>query len=173
MEFKLHNKFRFDRTLRFDNAFDKRMYDEIRSKTLHEGRLSRKDFLRLAKWKSRRLVGHAEKNTEKEINEITHVALSAHTERCRITSLRGLAGVDWPMASVILHFCHRDSYPILDVRALGVLGCRNKPTYNFDFWWEYVKACRNIAEKLKTDMRTLDCNLFDYSRKTGLIAKVD
>ena len=33
-----------------------------------------------------------------------------------------LSGVRWPTASVLLHFGHRDRYPILDYRALEALG---------------------------------------------------
>jgi hypothetical protein len=171
MDFKLPRKFRFDPKLRFDNERDEQMYNVIRAKALRDGCLRRKDFLRLAKWKSRRLMGHAVKNTADEIAEITRVSLAASTERCRITSLLGLAGVSWPMASVVLHICHREPYPILDVRALGALGCREKPLYSFAFWVEYVRASRKLAKALNTDMRTFDHNLFEWSRETGVMAR--
>jgi hypothetical protein len=28
--------------------------------------------------------------------------------------------------------------------------------YNFDFWWAYVRFCREIADMNRIDMRTLD-----------------
>jgi hypothetical protein len=171
MDFKLPTKFNFDPKSRFDNKRDEQTYNEIRTKALRDGCLQRKDFLRLAEWKSRRLMGHAVKNTAGEITEITRVSLAASSERCRITSLLGLAGVSWPMASVILHVCHRDPYPILDVRALGALGWREKPTYSFAFWIEYVRDSRKLAKALNTDMRTFDHNLFEWSRRTGVMAR--
>jgi hypothetical protein len=36
--------------------------------------------------------------------------------RTKVVTL--LNGVRWPTASAILHFCHADPYPVLDVRAL-------------------------------------------------------
>jgi len=68
-----------------------------------------------------------------------------------------LNGVHWPTASVILHFCHADPYPILDVRALWSLGIdANTVPYNFEFWNEYTQFCRKLAGEAKVTMRELD-----------------
>ena len=73
---------------------------------------------RVAKWKAPRSAGHARKNSEAYVAEITSFALAARCERSRIASLTLLDGVGWPMASVILHVFHAAPYPILDSRAL-------------------------------------------------------
>lgn len=53
-----------------------------------------------------------------------------------------MSGVNIPTASVFLHFCHHDPYPILDFRELWSLGIDQRITYNFQIWWDYVKFCR-------------------------------
>jgi len=64
------------------------------------------------------LSGHVEDNPEEYVKEITAFALGATTERSRIEVLTNLDGVRWPTASVILHFFHKEPYPIMDFRAL-------------------------------------------------------
>ena len=132
---------------------------EVKSYASNHRHLSRFQFMRLAEWKSPRLKEHANRNTDDEINEITKISLSAKTERCRITSLLGLSGVSWPMASVILHVCHIEKYPILDVRASGALGFKKIPLYNFDFWLSYVMFCRTQAKIYNVSMRDFDRSL--------------
>jgi hypothetical protein len=78
-----------------------------------------KDELRVvAQWKAPRSAGHIEDNPEDYVKEITSFALGATTDRARIEVLTTLSGVRWPTASVILHFFHREPYPIMDFRAL-------------------------------------------------------
>jgi hypothetical protein len=70
------------------------------------------------------------------------------------------------MASVILHWCHADRYPIIDYRALWSLSVEQQPAfYTFDFWWSYVVCCRQLAEEAGVDMRTLDRALWQYSKE--------
>ena len=84
-------------------------------------------------------------------------------EPLRIGLFTLLKGVDFPTASVFLHFFHEDLYPILDVRALEALGVNEKVHYTFDFWWSYVQECRELAQELNLDMRTLDRGLWQWS----------
>jgi hypothetical protein len=96
------------------------------------------------------------------------VALSAATsERLQIEVLRLLKGVEWPVASVLLHWGHRDQYPVLDFRALWSLGIeRNEiPPYDFDFWWDYVRYCRKVSDRTRICMRILDRALWQYSKE--------
>jgi hypothetical protein len=72
----------------------------------------------------------------------------------------------WPTASVLLHFAHVERYPILDFRALWSLSIlKPKGQYKFQFWWEYVQICRNIADKRGVEMRMLDRALWQYSNE--------
>ena len=96
---------------------------------------------------------------------MTEVALSTGCEQLRVESLTLLRGVHWPTASAILHFCHADPYPVLDVRALWSLGVERPPPYAFDFWHAYTLACRKIARRARVSMRDLDRALWQYSKE--------
>jgi hypothetical protein len=100
------------------------------------------------------------------VEEATATALRARSEELRIGALRLLAGVDWGLASVILHTCHSDPYPILDWRALWSLN--SEPPhggYSFGFWWGYTSACRDLAKRYDVPMRVLDRALWQYSKE--------
>jgi len=130
-----------------------------------KGYLTRDDFLALCKWKSPRTASHCRKNSAQFIREVTEISFSSESEPLRIGILTLLNGVSWPTASTILHFCHRDRYPILDYRALWSLGVDEPPTvYRFDFWWEYVTQCRSLAREARVTMRVLDRALWQYSK---------
>ena len=125
-----------------------------------------KDELHLiAKWKATRSARHTLENSEEDVKEITRFALAAKSERARIQSLLILHGVGWPMASVILHFFHRDPYPILDYRALWSSSLHEPTYYKFDLWWSYVQFCRKLAKGNSIDIRTLDRALWQYSKE--------
>jgi hypothetical protein len=66
---------------------------------------------------------------------------------------------------VILHFFHRDRYPILDFRALWSLHCEVPKQYDFRFWQEFTEFCRGLAEQTGASMRTLDRALWQYSKE--------
>ena len=91
--------------------------------------------------------------------------MGAKTERARIETLTIIDGVQWSMASVVLHLFHADPYPILDFRALWSVGLDVPTPYTFEFWWPYVKLCRAIFAERGVDMRTLDRALWQYSKE--------
>ena len=130
------------------------------------GYCDRDDFLALCEWKSPRPRKHYQNNAADFIRAVTEVALSSPDERLRIEVLTLLDGVLWPTASVLLHFAHRDPYPILDFRALWSLGVDEPPVlYNFDFWQAYTQYCRELAQKAGVSMRILDRALWQYSKE--------
>lgn len=129
------------------------------------GYLTKDQLRKLAKWKSRRSAGWIDDNEDDFIQEITAFALSAKDERARIESLTLLDGVEWAMASVILHFCHKDPYPILDFRALESLSTKQPRSYNFKFWEEYKSVTRDLAKRAGVDMRTLDRAMWKYDEE--------
>ena len=118
----------------------------------------------LCRWKSPRIGSRCADNDPEFVKAVTKVALTTTSERLRIEVLPLLRGVGWPMASVILHWCHADPYPILDYRALWSLGAA-PPRYDFDLWWRYVCACRELTERAGVDMRTLDRALWQHSKE--------
>jgi len=127
--------------------------------------LPKKDLAALALWKTPRSRRRIASNTEGFVHAVTHTALTTPDERLRIEVLTLLAGVDWPTASVILHFCHRDPYPVLDTRALWSLGIEKPPRYDFGLWWSYTRACRRLARRASCSMRTVDRALWQYSKR--------
>lgn len=130
-----------------------------------QGCLSLDDLWSVARWKSPRSAGHVLKNDDGDVRELTRIALHSSGERARVEVLTLLNGVGWPTASVILHFFHEDPYPILDFRALWTLSSAVPSQYTFEFWWQYVEACRGLARKTRLSMRELDMALWQYSKE--------
>ena len=128
------------------------------------GWLKKDDLYCLAKWKSRLGLHYIENNDRGYVEEVTKFALSTTNERVRIESLTLLDGVAWPIASAILHLCHKDKYPILDFRALWAAGVEAPSTYKYKFWKKYVAFCRDTAKRYKVDMRTLDRAMWCYGK---------
>jgi hypothetical protein len=120
---------------------------------------------RFSHWKSPRTQPRCRANSADFIRDVTHCALNTPSERLRIEVLTLLSGVSWPTASVILHFFHRDRYPILDFRALWSLHCEVPKQYDFRFWQEFTEFCRGLAEQTGASMRTLDRALWQYSKE--------
>jgi hypothetical protein len=127
------------------------------------GYFTQPEFVDICRWKTPRSQKRVNLNPESYIQAVTQTALSTTDERLRIEVLTLLDGVSWPTASVILHFCHAEPYPILDFRALWSLGIETPPVYQFDFWWEYTCCCRDLAAKAGVSMRILDRALWQYS----------
>ena len=74
-----------------------------------------------------------------------------------------LDGVSWPTASAILHFAHRDPYPVLDYRAVWTVGV-DSPWYDYAFWAAYTAFCRALATAHGLTMRELDRALWQFSK---------
>lgn len=132
-----------------------------------------KDILRdVATWKLRRSVARVENNSENDVREITSYALQSENERVGWGVLTCLSGIGFPTATVILHFFHKDPYPILDWRATESVGEKKTFDYSFEFWQEYVDFCRKHAksetQQMPTfvQMRTLDQALWWYSKNS-------
>lgn len=138
---------------------------KLRSVVQERGFLTKTDLYKIASWKAARSAGRVERNSEADVREITRIAFLTTSERARVESLLILDGVGWPMASVILHFYHRDPYPILDYRALWSSSL-HATAYDFEFWWSYVQFCRKVAARSDVDMRTLDKALWQYSKES-------
>jgi hypothetical protein len=119
----------------------------------------------ICRWKSKRKAAKAKNNPEGFVKEITAFSFTAKCERSRIGSLMLLDGVQMPTASVILHFCVDQTYPILDVRALWSLSIEKPSFYSFDFWEAYTQTCREVAKELLMTVRQLDMALWQYSKE--------
>lgn len=151
--------------VRYPDAVDGLIENEIASAARSRGYLTRPEFLSLCKWKTPRTQRGCRRNESSLIRGATRVALSTEDEELKILALTLLQGVEWPTASVILHFCARQPYPILDVRALWSLGRSKSQSYDFRFWSEYTAFTRNLARSAGVSMRVLDRALWQYSRE--------
>lgn len=143
---------------------DSRPCERIGKAARERGYLTKRELLSLARWKSPRIVPKCERNDREFVEEVTRAAFGTRNERFRIESLLLLDGVAWPMASVILHFCRENEYPILDFRALWSVGFRKKAMHGFALWLEYTKLTRKLAARPECDMRTVDKALWQYSK---------
>jgi DNA-binding transcriptional regulator YhcF (GntR family) len=140
--------------------------EAISRATRERGYYTREDFLKVSRWKGVQVRPRREENDEETVLEVTRLALTTPIERLRIEALTLLHGVTWPSASVLLHFGHREPYPILEPRALWSFGIERPPEkYEFEFWWGYVQVCRSLAEETGVDMRTLDRALWQFSKE--------
>lgn len=150
---------------RYPVEYDQEVEKIIAPQVKTRGFFLHEEFVRLCRWKTPRSRSRVASNPADYIEAITKTALSATSERLRIEVLLLLNGVRWPTASVVLHFCHTDSYPILDFRALWSLGIdANSVPYNFEFWNEYTQYCRTLAQETYVTMRELDRALWQYSK---------
>jgi len=129
------------------------------------GYLMRDEFLELCRWKTPRSQPRCAANRDDFVREVSRIALAATNEELKIRVLLLLAGVSWPTASVILHFCDHGRYPILDFRALWTVGFRRLPRYTFSLWWEYTCFVRDVSDRTGLPMRTIDRALWQYSKE--------
>lgn len=142
------------------------------------GYLHRDEFLTITLWKSRRPKRLLERNSDDAIRATTRKSLLCSDPERAVALLSndedGLDGVGVRMASAILHLCHRDTFPMLDVRALDALGIPLSQTEKWgehDFvetWPIYVQACRQFCSETGTEARDLDRALWGYSYDRAL-----
>ncbi len=143
---------------------EEEIVDELSPRARARGYLTRAEFLELCRWKTPRSQPRCAMNTSARVREATQIALATKDERAKMYILRSLAGVGWPTASVILHFCDKRPYPILDYRALWSLGFARPPAYTFEFWWAYTGFARRLAQSTGHEMRIIDRALWQFSK---------
>ena len=129
------------------------------------GYLTRQEFLQLCRWKTPRSAQRCALNDEDFVREVTEASLRSRNEEFKIRVLGVLRGVAWPTASVILHWCDRGQYPILDYRALWSLSLEVPSPYNFPFWSRYCAYVRELAARTGLSMRAVDRALWQYSKE--------
>ena len=151
---------------RFPGEDDEEIERDIAPAARARGYLLRREFLRLCEWKTPRTRSLCASNSPQPIRSATRLAFATSDPSESVTHLMQLRGVALPTASVILHFCAPDPYPILDVRALWSLGAVGPVSRYRAVWPEYVTATREIARRARCDMRTLDRALWQYSKES-------
>ena len=149
---------------RYSYMEDDGLREKLRPAVLARGFLKKSEFLRICEWKTQRTKSRCARNEEFTVRTVTRAAFATGDESLKMDLLRTLAGVSWPTGSTLLHFCDARPYPILDYRALWSLGHRATPHYTMDFWLEYLAFTRQLAKRLKLDIRTLDRALWQFSK---------
>lgn len=149
---------------RYDYEADSRLA-HIREAAKDQRYITRSQLHEVALWKSKRRATLVNENEESFVREITEFAFQAMHEHSRIGALVLLAGVHYPTASVILHFCLDASYPILDVRAIWSLGLKKPSAYTPEYWVRYTGICRSLAKEHNLTVREFDKALWQYSRE--------
>ncbi len=147
---------------RYDAAYDA---DIAALAPAARGHLTHDELRQLGRWKSPRIGYHLAANAPAYVEAVTATALATPSERLRLEVLTLLRGVGWPMASVVLNWCHAAPYPILDFRALWSLGLDPLPRYDFPLWQAYTGHCRELAAAAGVSMRDLDRALWQYSKE--------
>ncbi len=150
---------------RYEYEYDEIDLFDMKDGIVARGCLTKSELRTIARWKAPRSARYMEKNSEEYVQEISAIAFTSKVERTRIEVLTLLDGVQWPTASVVLHFFHKDPYPIVDFRALWSISMDVPKQYTFGFWWEYVEFCRIVATRAHLDMRELDQALWQYSKE--------
>lgn len=154
-----------DLASRYDYPGEDAMIRDIATPARARGWFTAPEFVELVRWKTGgRSVPLVLRNEPAEIEAATRTALDPRTrEPRRARALIALDGVGYPVASCVLHFAHKDQYPILDVRALESLGYQTQRTvYSETFWQDYVTACRGLAIQHGLSMRELDRALWAW-----------
>jgi hypothetical protein len=150
----------------YDERLENRLKDQIQER-FAQGKvyLSKEVFLQIASWKTARQRKNYEKNSFSLVSEVTGISFeSKRNERLRIEILTLLQGVNYPVASTLLHFAFPGQYPILDFRTIWSLGMERPMPYSFDFWWSFVKTMRKESARLGISIRDLDKALWAFSK---------
>ena len=165
--FKL--RFREDSIVHWSNRYsypgDDVIERQIAPDAKRRGYLTREEFVAVCKWKTPRSQQLVRANRRDVVEAVTRAALDSRHENVKIGVLQLLKGVSFPTASVILHFCDKRPYPIVDYRALWSLGLTTRPAYTLDFWLQYVGYVRGLAIRSGQTMRTVDRALWQYSKE--------
>jgi len=127
------------------------------------GRYAAEELGIIFKWKTRnRGVSRLQMNDAGEITDALRLAVLAGSERSAIAVLRGLSGVDTPVASAVMTAINPERYTVIDFRALEALGT-DTPDRSLPFYLCYLQYCRGIAAQHDTSLRSLDRALWQWS----------
>lgn len=129
--------------------------------------LTRYELYKVADWVLRvyggDTVDRVLKNPDASIEVSTRQSFASVDDWEKLMALTELRGIGQTTASAILHLYDKGQYPILSGRALWSVGDSQRDFYPDWLWLEYIKFCRDIANRNGVEMRTLDKALWFYS----------
>ena len=134
-------------------------------KRIAAGDYRRSHLETIYEWKTKgRGRSRLELNTDDEITDALKLAVQARTDRAALAVLKGLHGVDVPVASAILTAINPSRFTIIDFRALEALGVTDVVS-TVDLFISYCAFCRNLANECKLSLRDLDRALWQWSKE--------
>jgi hypothetical protein len=135
--------------------------------SIRQGEHKRANLLKIFEWKTRgRGRSRLERNTDDEIADALALAIKAKTDRAALAVLRGLDGIEIPVASAALTAIDPERFTIIDFRALEALGIR-QANITIDFYLAYLSHCRRLAHENKVSLRMLDRALWQWSKENS------
>jgi hypothetical protein len=136
------------------------------------GYLTKREFLRICRWKSPRAIRLCESNSHHRIRRQSAAALASRSERLRFEALTDLRGVGAPIASAILTLTNPRRYGVLDIRVWQLLhklgSVTTKPGgrgFTFDDWHDYLVTLRGHAKTLRVSVRAVEYSLFLHHQR--------
>jgi hypothetical protein len=136
------------------------------------GWFTRREFLRMCRWKSPRALRHYAANPAATVRRVSRAVLATRSERRRLELLTRLRGVSVPTASAILTLIDPRRYGVLDIRAWQILfglgSVDRKPTgrgFAARDWLEYLRELRRHARRLGVTVRAVEYTLFQCHRR--------
>lgn len=156
-----------------DDAEYNEIVQQVRLEIRTSRRISEETFVRIIKWKARRLLGKGwigkklqSKGYEKAYGKVIADGIRLRDEE-RIGFLSMAPGIKAPVASTILHFMYPNEFPIMDFRTVRVL---NKKGYikwkerNVENYPEFRRALQTISDRTRHSLREIDMALFAYDK---------
>ncbi|RKU27133.1 hypothetical protein C6497_11930 [Candidatus Poribacteria bacterium] len=145
---------------REEELMDEVLIDQVQQ----QGYLDIELLKTVALWHFPQSAHHIDSNSESDVRKITGNALEIQGEIIRLEVLTDLTGLGFKTASAVLHFFHKEKYPIINEPAMWSLSV-DEADYSYEYWLKYVDFCRDHAERNSVDMRTLDRALWMYSKE--------
>ena len=156
---------------------DKELEEKIRSEITHllqdrkVKHITRDILYDIVDWKAPRIRKNVLKNRKEFAEEVTKRCFLSPDEQFKIEVLTILKGIQYRVASAILHFCFSSEYTIMDSRAWWSLREKKelqkdyKIKDDFEHWQRYLNVCRKISHKYDCSLRQLDKALWQYSKE--------
>lgn len=132
------------------------------------GYLTKTELLQICRWKSARAIKQIRRNSADSIKRVTRKAFKTRSERTKLECLRGLHGVEIPMASAILMLTNPKRYGVIDIRVwqllyeVGAVTKNKRGTgFRFNHWYRFLVLLRYYAKRHNVRARDIERTLFD------------
>ncbi len=132
------------------------------------GHLTKRELLKVCRWKSPRVIGHIKRNREDAVKRVTRAVFSTRSEQEKMRLLTSLHGVSIPMASSILMLTNPKRYGVIDIRVWQLLhkmgAVDSNPegvAFGFKYWYRFVELMRFFAKLYNVNARDIERTLFN------------